>query len=347
MRNLVFLFVFTAVAILIWGTWEVFSFNSRGPSQNHSEVIFEVQSGESFVRVANRLESEGLISDAFRFRILARVLQLDSKVKVGEYVLYKDQRPQQILDVICSGKSRTLSLIVPEGFNIYEINDQLEKIVPGRGKEFLQLALDGSVATAKLGFVVPSYEGFLFPDTYEITRKTSAAEVIDMMFSRFQAEFRAARVTMAIPMDELSHVTMASMIEKETGAGDERPMISSVFHNRLKKKMRLQSDPTIIYGIWLKIGERPLNIRKADILSPSEYNTYVIPAIPKAPIANPGKKALIAAVNPDVSNNLFFVSKNDGTHEFTTNYADHSRAVQKFQVDRRAREGKSWRDLNK
>jgi UPF0755 protein len=140
-------------------------------------------------------------------------------------------------------------------------------------------------------------------------------------------------------------VTLASIIEKETGAPEERPLISSVFHNRLLKKMRLQTDPTVIYGKAEKSGKIEINITRADLLTPSRYNTYVIPALPPGPIANPGKEALLAAVNPAASGYLFFVSQNDGTHVFSEDYSAHNRAVQKFQLDRKAREGKSWRDL--
>ena len=142
-------------------------------------------------------------------------------------------------------------------------------------------------------------------------------------------------------------VTLASVIEKETGAPQERGIISSVFHNRLNKGMRLQSDPTIIYGYWVVSGEPLKNIRKKDILNPTPYNTYTIRALPVGPIANPGREAIKAAMFPEQSEHLYFVSKNDGTHIFTSTYKDHQKAVRDFQLNRKAREGKSWRDLGK
>jgi UPF0755 protein len=134
------------------------------------------------------------------------------------------------------------------------------------------------------------------------------------------------------------------MIEKETGAPEERPLISSVFHNRLEKKMRLQSDPTTIYGIWDRYQG---NLHKADLLERNEYNTYQIPGLPIGPISNPGKEALEAALYPAKSPFLYFVSHNDGTHEFTSPYQDHQAAVRRFQLDPKAKSGKSWRDLAK
>jgi len=142
-------------------------------------------------------------------------------------------------------------------------------------------------------------------------------------------------------------VTLASIIEKETGAPEERPLISSVFHNRLKRGMLLQTDPTIIYGKAMLTGKIEINITRADLSKATDYNTYVISGLPPGPIANPGKESLLAAVRPASSKYLYFVSHNDGTHQFSEDYQSHVKAVQKFQLDPKARQGKSWRDLNK
>jgi UPF0755 protein len=136
-------------------------------------------------------------------------------------------------------------------------------------------------------------------------------------------------------------ITLASIIEKETGAPEERPLISSVFHNRLKKRMKLQSDPTTIYGMWERYRGK---IHKSDLYVKNEYNTYFVTALPAGPIGNPGKEAIRAALYPSESPFFYFVSHNDGTHEFSRTFQEHNRAVQKFQVDPKAREGKSWRD---
>lgn len=140
-------------------------------------------------------------------------------------------------------------------------------------------------------------------------------------------------------------VVLASIIEKETGAPQERSLISAIFHNRLALKMKLQTDPTIIYGKALQTGEVEINITRKDLTEPTPYNTYVIPALPPGPIANPGQDALIAAVKPAPVKYLYFVSKNDGTHVFSETYAQHAKAVNDYQVNAKAREGKSWRDL--
>jgi UPF0755 protein len=153
-------------------------------------------------------------------------------------------------------------------------------------------------------------------------------------------ELRAKELGMT--RDEI--ITLASIVEKETGAPEERPIIAGVFHNRLSKKMRLQSDPTTIYGIWSRYKG---NLHKSDLLDPNPYNTYYVPALPAGPISNPGIESIRATLNPSIHHYLYFVSKNDGTHTFTSTYEDHSKAVTQFQLDRRAREGKSWRDLKR
>lgn len=141
-------------------------------------------------------------------------------------------------------------------------------------------------------------------------------------------------------------ITLASIVEKETGAKEERPIISAVFHNRLKQKMRLQTDPTIIYGMAIELKYMPENITKEDIRTPTPYNTYTFEGLPPGPIANPSAEAIHAALNPDKNEFLFFVSKNEGHHVFSRTYQEHQKNVQMFQMDPKARAGKSWRDLN-
>jgi len=173
------------------------------------------------------------------------------------------------------------------------------------------------------------------------------------MVQRFLKTYKKIRnenrfqVDLAILPNRHSIVTLASIIEKETGAAEERPIISSVFHNRLNKKMRLQTDPTVIYGILDKTGVMTKNIRKKDLREPNKYNTYTFRGLPVGPIANPGKEALLAALQPEPTDFLYFVSRNQGTHVFSKNYRDHTNAVRRFQLNRAARKGKSWRDLKK
>jgi len=313
-----------------------------------SSVILEVRKNAGPGELAQLLSSKGIITSPSLFVWLGRLTRQWRRVKVGEYKLSPALNPVQVFGVITSGISVSHPLVVREGENIYEIANELSRYALITTEKFLELCQSaGFIKT--LGFPDPApetLEGYLFPDTYFINRTTTAEELVRKMVKRFFAvwgqkeEIRAAELRMS----RQQIVTLASIIEKETGAPSERPLISSVFHNRLSKRMRLQSDPTTIYGIWERYQG---NLRKSDLTANTPYNTYTIPGLPKGPISNPGKASLQAALFPVQSEYLFFVSHNDGTHEFTKTFAEHGKAVKTFQLDRKAREGKSWRDLKK
>lgn len=321
--------------------------NSR-PNAQAQDVVYEVVPGKGFNFIAKELENQGLVKNAFFFSVFARFKGDRSKVKVGEYLLRTNMTPQEILNVITSGKSIARSFTISEGLSTYEIADLYEKQGFGRASEFLALVRDPQLISTLLGRPQESLEGYLFPETYMLTKYTDTKTLISNMVKRFLYVYNEVQAQTAFPgWSQHQIVTLASIIEKETGAPQERPLISSVFHNRLQKKMRLQTDPTVIYGKAESTGRIEINITRNDLLTPTRYNTYVIYGLPPGPIANPGREALIAAVRPEVSDYLFFVSQNDGTHVFSVDYKGHQRAVQKFQLDRKAREGKSWRDLKK
>lgn len=311
-----------------------------------SPVIFEVRPSKSFKAVSEELYRLGVINNPKLFYLYARVKGERGQLRVGEYELNSSMVPGEVLAVITSGKSRARPFLVPEGHNIFEIAALYEIQGFGRREDFLALAQDRPFVKLLLGQEFESLEGYLFPETYQITKFTTVKELLTSMVRRFQSTF--AEVTAVHSKKSFTThqaVTLASIIEKETGAPSERRTISSVFHNRLSKRMRLQTDPTVIYGMTLASGAIPTNIRKNDLLNPTPYNTYVISGLPPGPISNPGKEALMAALNPDGSEFLYFVSQNNGTHIFTKTYQDHLNAVKRYQMDPKARQGKSWRDL--
>ncbi|MNJ93507.1 putative aminodeoxychorismate lyase [compost metagenome] len=324
------------------------SFTTTAPSSVAQDVVYEVQPGTSFNAIASDLEAKGIVKNATLFSLYARIKGDRSKLKVGEYLLRTNMVPSEILSTITSGKSIARSFTVSEGLSIYEISELYEKAGFGTAAEFMRLVRDPALIKALLGEDHTSLEGYLFPETYMLTKFTDTKSLISNMVRRFLYVYNEV-----IPQAQVSGmnrhqiVTLASIIEKETGAPEERPIISSVFHNRMKKKMRLQTDPTVIYGKAESLGRIVINITKADLLTPTRYNTYTIAGLPPGPIANPGREALLAAVAPATSDYLFFVSRNDGTHIFSEDYKGHSNAVKSYQLDRKAREGKSWRDLNK
>lgn len=336
------------VVILVGAAgWMVYSFLNTPASDDTSTAVFEVHPKESFKTIAGRLEEQGLIRSARFLELYARFSHVGSKVRVGEYEIRRDARPKDVLAVIESGKSIEYSVSIPEGYNIFEIADVFSKknIISRDG--FLDLVRDPAVVREMINQDAPSLEGYLFPETYSYTKFTTPKQIVKMMVDRFNENWAKIQKIGQLPLSKSDLVTLASIIEKETGAPEERPLIASVFYNRLEKKMRLQTDPTVIYGVWEKTGSWDRNISKKDLTTPSKYNTYTFTGLPYAPIANPGFDALKAAALPATSEYLFFVSKNNGTHIFSKDLKGHVEAIAKFQLDAKAREGHSWRELSK
>jgi UPF0755 protein len=336
------------LAFAIGGAFFGYQLLKTPVSQDNTEVVFDVSPGLSAAQVARGLQSQNLIRNASVFLFYSRLMNQNSKIKVGEYSLNKAMTPDQILAVLVSGKSITRNLTVAEGLNIFEIGAILEKMGLGTKQEFLTIVHDKEFIKSLLNEDLNSLEGYLFPETYKFTKFENMKVIVTQMVKKFLVVWKEIE-----PLAEQKKwtrnqiVTFASIVEKETGAGFERPIVSSVFHNRMAKKMRLQTDPTIIYGMALKLGNIPLNITKNDLLTPTPYNTYTIAGLPPTPISNPGKEALLATLNPDSSNFLYFVSRNNGTHVFSETLEKHNAAVKAFQLNRQAREGKSWKDLEK
>jgi UPF0755 protein len=254
--------------------------------------------------------------------------------------------PIEIFSTLTSGISAAHPITVREGENFYEIANDLEAKGLASAEHFVRLCKDPQFI-ASLGIfkekLPPTLEGYFFPDTYFFNRTLTDSDMIKQMVRHFlvfwtpQIDARAK----LLQMTQHEVLTLASIIEKETGVPDERPIISSVFHNRLKKRMKLQSDPTTIYGMWERYEGK---IHRSDLLEKNSYNTYSVKALPIGPIGNPGKEAIEAALNPANTNYFYFVSHNDGTHQFSTTIEEHNQAVRRFQIDPKAREGKSWRD---
>ena len=317
-------------------------------SSDQTEIIFEVTPKTILSQLAADLEAKGLIRQSHIFLGYTRLKKLSSKIKVGEYSLNKAMNTDEILSVLVSGKSISRNLTIAEGLNLFDIGEILEKSGVGPKEEFIQLVHDREFIKSLLGEELESLEGYLFPETYKVTKYDTVRSVVVQMVKRFLAVWKDIEpLAQKMNWTRAQVVTFASIVEKETGAPNERPLVSSVFHNRLVKKMRLQTDPTVMYGMALQQGHMPMNISKNDLLTPTRYNSYTNYGLPPTPISNPGKESLIAAVQPATSGYLYFVSQNNGTHVFSESLQQHNAAVQKTQLDPKAREGKSWRDLSK
>jgi len=274
------------------------------------------------------LEREGLIRTSAFFVYSGKAQSADRKVRAGEYELNPGMTPAEILAILLNGHVVLHPLTIPEGLTIVQIADVAAQDGFVDRAEFLQLAKDQTFISS-LGVKAETLEGYLYPDTYKFPRGIKTREVLVAMVEQLRQEvgpdLHARMQELKMTMHEV--LTLASVIEKETGSGSERPEISAVFHNRLKKHIPLQSDPTVIYGLPAFDG----NIHKKDLSSPSPYNTYRVQGLPPGPIANPGIQAIRAALYPSDSHSLYFVSRNDGTHQFSATLIEHNKAVEKYQ----------------
>jgi UPF0755 protein len=303
------------------------------------ELVVEVPPNSSLVSVRRSLEVQGLAIPKLPFKVWTK-LSKAKRLRVGEYKVQKDWSPLQILNEVLQGTPILYRVTIQEGKNIYDIDAEFQKlnIVPGE-RDFLSLIHDPDLIE-RVGASNNSLEGFLFPETYTYQKYDSIETLVKSMISQF--EERALPILKSHPWGQTKEgryrlLTLASIVEKETGLGNEQPLVASVFWNRLNKGMRLQSDPTIIYGMLPHFDG---NIRFADIRRPSPYNTYTIPELPIGPIGNPGIRALKATVSPASTKYLYFVGKGDNTHTFSESYEQHKRSVQTFQIDpsRRSKE---------
>lgn len=296
------------------------------PSPVATDTIVYIPKGAGVRSIKTQLAGQGLISDDIRFLALARLSGAGERLKAGEYLIPPHQKPLEILRLLEKGEVIHHQVTIPEGMTIQQISAILEQenwidrqrfIELTRNREFIQ----------SLGLNQDSLEGYLFPDSYSLVRGAVTEEsLLAMMVSRFFTVWREV----ADDAPELVRhriVTLASIVEKETGAPSERPLIARVFLNRLEKKMRLQSDPTVIYGLDDFSG----NLSRQNLALESPYNTYRIPGLPPGPICNPGKESIAAVLHPADAPYYYFVSKNNGTHHFSTTLKEHNQAVRKYQ----------------
>jgi UPF0755 protein len=294
-------------------------------------AIFNVNAGVGLGQVARELEARGLIRSALALKLLARYHKLDGALQVGEYELSAALAPEEILTRIVEGRVVTYEVSIPEGLTAAQIAPRLEAAGLANAAEFAAFATDPASA-GSLGVEGATLEGYLFPETYRLPRGLGVREVAKVLVDQFLEVWREIEpLARAQKLSMLEVVTLASIVEKETAAPQERPLIASVFRNRMKRGMRLETDPTVIYGIPDFDG----NLRRSDLENAANpYNTYQISGLPPGPIANPGSEALRAVVDPAESDYLFFVSRNDGTHVFSKTYAEHVRAVDQYQRKR-------------
>jgi UPF0755 protein len=323
-----------------------FQFYLNQKVNNNENKIVYINKGYGLNQVAQLLSENSIINYPSIFTKVGRIQRLGDQVKFGEYEIKSTDTYKDLYRKFTKGEILKHQITFIEGDHLYKY----ARLVAEKGltteAAFLKAVRDPQLIQSLLGIKAKTLEGYLFPETYYFTKNDGSRLIVKTMVRNFLRQTKNLNFSNS-GMTRHEAITLASIIEKETGAPKERPLISSVFHNRMKKKMRLQTDPTITYGMMDKTGKEVFNIRKKDILAPTDYNTYVIKGLPPGPISNPGIASIKAALNPEKTNYLFFVSQNDGTHIFSENYSNHTKAVNKYQKDPSQRKGKSWRDLNK
>jgi UPF0755 protein len=325
-----FNFLFTVVVLVVLGAGAAVylgkrEFDKAGPLRETDTVLIRPNTGMG--AIADILERNGFISDARVFSLGVRAYGNDGRLKAGEYAVKAGASMREIMDLLVSGRSVTYSLTIPEGLTV---------------EQAWQRIAANEVLTGDMPAEMPP-EGSLVADTQRIERGMTREEVVRKMLADQEALVKGIweRRQPDLPVDDINEfVTLASIVEKETGRADERQRVASVFINRLRKGMRLQSDPTIIYGIFGGAGkpaDRP--IYRSDIDKPTPYNTYTINGLPPTPIANPGRAALEAVANPSRTDDLYFVADGSGGHAFATSLEEHNENVARWRaIERQRRE---------
>jgi UPF0755 protein len=291
-------------------------------------TLFEVRPEENLRQIARNLEEASLLRSHFTITTLAKLQKKDTLVMAGEYELSPSMSPQQILDSMVEGRMILRKVTIKEGSTIREIGPILEQAGIATTSDF-NAALQDTTILETLKVPASSFEGYLFPETYRFQKNTPPRKVLEKMKSQFDKNWLPLWDSRLIELEMTKHqvLTLASIIEKESGNVEEQPLVSSVFHNRLEKGMRLQADPTVIYGIPNFDG----NITKEHLTTATPYNTYVIQGLPPGPISNPGTSAIKAALFPRSSAFLFFVGNGKGKHIFSETLEQHNEAVNTFQ----------------
>lgn len=315
-------------------------------------VTVDIPQGAGVSAISRILANAGIVEDDIRFVLLAKVTGASRQLKAGEYAFAPRLTPRQVIAVLSAGKVVQHAITLPEGLTVEQVAAIVSESGWGGREDFIRLAADPEILR-KVGVTQGSAEGYLFPDTYFFAKGTSLRAIITAMLRRMDqvlvdvgvergmtlvgvpSSFSTPNETdgegkMTLSLSRHQVLTLASIIEKETALPDERPLVARVFLNRLRLGMKLQADPTVIYGLS-KFGS-PLT--KNDLQTPNPYNTYVNRGLPIGPICNPGQTAIAAVVRPSVEDYYYFVAQGDGTHYFSKSLAEHNRAVFRYRKKR-------------
>lgn len=328
MKKLKFFVVMSVIIMLTFSVWMLdYARTPLDIGLNSQDITIKPNS--SLRSIAQQLENQGVIPNAWPFVLLAKVLHKEAYLQAGDYTLNKNITPYQLILSLNNGKATQGSITFIEGQTFKQMKERIAK--NSALKYTIKHLSDGDLMRL-VGSDAKHPEGMFFPDTFYFDRNTEDIVVLKRAYSIMQSKLEKAWQGRDVGLpykNSYEALIMASIIEKETGKASERKMIAGVFINRLRIGMRLQTDPTVIYGI----GERfDGNLRRKDLLKDTSYNTYTRPGLPPTPIAMPGFAAIDAALHPEKTSALYFVGKGDGSHAFSSSLSEHNRAVIKFQL---------------
>ncbi|HXZ42331.1 MAG TPA: endolytic transglycosylase MltG [Terriglobales bacterium] len=312
-------FTLALLAILALGGWLTWTLLTPMAPEGQKFVL--LHPGYSTRRIASELKSAGIIRSADAF-ILWHYLHRGRSLKAGEYLFEKDANTIEVHSRLVRGDVYVHTVVIPEGYNIFEIAQAIQDAGLGSSQDFLNVATTDTGWISDLAPEAKTLEGYLFPETYEFTRTQTMEEMAAAMVKQFRQVARE----IGLSTDVEKTVTLASIIEKETAAPDERPTVSSVYYNRMEKRIPLQADPSVIYAELLQ-GRYSGALHHADMEFKSAYNTYTHPGLPPGPIGNPGRTSLEAAMHPANTDYFYFVSNGNGHHRFAHNLEEHNRNV--------------------
>ncbi len=293
------------------------------------DTIVSIPKGSGIEEISVTLMNSGVIANDKLFILYVIKEGFQDSLKAGEYEFNKGSTMSEVVRKIVSGDVLLYRVTIPEGLTVKEIAILLDRKGVVDEEEFITETKNKELITELLGPDAISLEGYLFPETYSYSRAPTAKELIVLMVERFKAVYEPlSQLRDKTDLSDEDVIILASIVEKETGAAKERPIISAVFQNRLRIGMKLDSDPTVIYGMGENYNG---NLTKKDLKEKTDYNTYVVKGLPPGPIANPGRDSIVAVLEPADVKYLYFVSKGDGTHHFSNSYREHQRAVNKYQ----------------
>jgi UPF0755 protein len=294
------------------------------PSSPGKPLQVNILAGQSGWQIAKTLEKNRIITDAGMFMLASRILGKAKHLQAGTYVFEGNHYPVEVMNILFQGKTLKYRITIPEGSNIYQISEIIAKTGLMSKEHFIRTALSEKT-TAFFHVDAPSMEGYLYPDTYFLTPRMTPLEIMAKLHDRFDQEYTEKIEQRAgeMGLSRTQVLTLASIIEKEAISSSDKPLISSVFFNRLSRGMRLQSDPTAVYGIDGFKGK----IDPEDLQRESPYNTYRHNGLPPGPICNPGSESIRAVLWPARTDYLYFVSRGDGTHAFSSSLVEHNRAI--------------------